>query len=111
MTTLANSLGIVKRNINRADKAAVAQLAKFGVATIHEAQGRAGLMKPYLRPIYAGAKICGTAVTVLTQPGDNWMLHVVAEPSWPKVSTAALSALVMLRLTMPNSYMAISPLL
>ena len=76
-------LGIVKRNIVRADKAAVEQLAKFGVATIHEAQGRVGLMKPYLRPIYNGAKICGTAVTVLTQPGDNWMLHVVAEQIQP----------------------------
>jgi 4-hydroxy-4-methyl-2-oxoglutarate aldolase len=77
------TLGIVKRNITRADKAAVEQLAKFGVATIHEAQGRVGLMKPYLRPIYNGAKVCGTAVTVLTQPGDNWMLHVVAEQIQP----------------------------
>jgi 4-hydroxy-4-methyl-2-oxoglutarate aldolase len=73
------TLGVVKRNITRADKAAVAKLSKFGVATIHEAQGRVGLMKPYMRPIYAGARTCGTAVTVLTHPGDNWMLHVVAE--------------------------------
>ena len=79
MTNLANTLGVVKRNIVRADKAAVDQLSKFGVATIHEAQGRVGLMKPYMRPVYAGAKVCGTAVTVLTHPGDNWMLHVVAE--------------------------------
>ena len=77
------TLGIVKRNIVRADKAAVAKLAKFGVATIHEAQGRVGLMKPYMRPIYTGAKVCGTAVTVLTHPGDNWMLHVVAEQIQP----------------------------
>ena len=77
------TLGIVKRNIVRADRAAVEQLAKFGVATIHEAQGRIGLMKPYLRPIYTGARVCGTAVTVLTQPGDNWMLHVVAEQIQP----------------------------
>lgn len=77
------ALGIVKRNIVRADRVAVAKLAKFGVATIHEAQGRIGLMKPYMRPIYCGAKICGTAVTVLTQPGDNWMLHVVAEQIQP----------------------------
>jgi 4-hydroxy-4-methyl-2-oxoglutarate aldolase len=77
------TLGIVKRNITRADKAAVDKLGKFGVATIHEAQGRVGLMKPYLRPIFTGARTCGTAVTVLTHPGDNWMLHVVAEQIQP----------------------------
>ena len=74
-----NNLGIVKRNIVRADRAAVEKLARFGVATIHEAMGRVGLMKPYMRPVYAGARLCGTAVTVLLQPGDNWMLHVAAE--------------------------------
>eukprot|EP01036_Dinobryon_divergens_P044025 gene44025-58703_t len=74
---------IVKRNIVRADKAAVARLAKIGVATIHEAMGRVGLMKPYMRPIYKGANICGTAVTVLLQPGDNWMMHVAAEQLQP----------------------------
>lgn len=74
-----NNLGIVKRNIVRADKAAVEKLSKFGVATIHEAMGRVGLMKPYMRPIYTGAHVCGTAVTVLLQPGDNWMMHVAAE--------------------------------
>jgi 4-hydroxy-4-methyl-2-oxoglutarate aldolase len=73
------TLGIVKRNITRANKAAVDKLSQFGVATIHEAQGRVGLMKPYMRPIFTGARTCGTAVTVLTHPGDNWMLHVVAE--------------------------------
>jgi len=78
-----NNLGIVKRSIVRADKAAVAKLAKFGVATIHEAMGRVGLMKPYMRPIYSQAQICGPAVTVLLQPGDNWMLHVVAEQLQP----------------------------
>ncbi len=72
-------LGIVKRNIVRADKVAVDKLSGFGVATIHEAMGRVGLMKPYMRPIYAGAHLCGTAVTVLLHPGDNWMMHVVAE--------------------------------
>ncbi len=76
-------LGIVKRNIVRADKVAVDQLAGFGVATIHEAMGRVGLMKPYMRPIYAGAHLCGTAVTVLLHPGDNWMMHVVAEQLQP----------------------------
>jgi 4-hydroxy-4-methyl-2-oxoglutarate aldolase len=79
MTMELNNLGIVKRNIVRADNTAVEKLAHFGVATIHEAMGRVGLMKPYLRPIYTGAHLCGTAVTVLLQPGDNWMLHVAAE--------------------------------
>ena len=74
-----NNLGVVKRNIVRADKAAVEKLSRFGVATIHEAMGRVGLMKPYMRPIYTGAHVCGTAVTVLLQPGDNWMMHVAAE--------------------------------
>ena len=72
-------LGIVKRNITRADKAAVEKLGRFGVATLHEAMGRVGLMKNYMRPVYKGARICGTAVTVLLQPGDTWMLHVAAE--------------------------------
>ena len=72
-------LGIVKRNIPRADRPAVDQLARFGSATVHEAMGRVGLMKPYLRPIYAGAHVAGPAVTVLLHPGDNWMMHVAAE--------------------------------
>ena len=74
-----NNLGVVRRNIARADRAAVEKLSRFGVATIHEAMGRVGLAKPYMRPIYTGAHLCGTAVTVLLQPGDNWMLHVAAE--------------------------------
>ena len=74
-----NELGIVKRNIFRVDKAAVEKLSRFGVATIHEAMGRVGLMLPYMRPIYPSAQACGPAVTVLLQPGDNWMMHVVAE--------------------------------
>ncbi len=76
-------LGIVKRNIQRADPAAVEKLSRFGVATVHEAMGRVGLMKPYMRPIYTGAHVCGTAVTVLLQPGDNWMMHVAAEQLQP----------------------------
>jgi 4-hydroxy-4-methyl-2-oxoglutarate aldolase len=76
-------LGIVKRNIVRADPAAVEKLARFGVATIHEAMGRVGLMKPFMRPIYGGARLCGTAVTILLQPGDNWMMHVAAEQLQP----------------------------
>ena len=74
-----SELGIVRRKINRADRALVDHLSRFGVATVHEAFGRLGLMKPYMRPIYAGAQISGTAVTVLLHPGDNWMLHAVAE--------------------------------
>jgi 4-hydroxy-4-methyl-2-oxoglutarate aldolase len=74
-----NNLGIVRRTIARADRAAVERLSGFGVATVHEAMGRVGLMKTYMRPIYAGARLCGPAVTVLLQPGDNWMLHVAAE--------------------------------
>lgn len=83
MTIPMNTLGIVKRNIVRADKTAVEQLSKFGVATIHEAMGRVGLMQPFMRPIYAGAHLCGTAVTVLLHPGDNWMMHVAAEQLQP----------------------------
>ena len=79
MNMAMNNLGLVVRNIQRADRAAVDKLARFGVATIHEAMGRVGLMKTYMRPIYAGAHLCGTAVTVLAHPGDNWMLHVAAE--------------------------------
>ena len=79
MSASMNNLGIVKRNIDRADAQAVERLASFGVATIHEAMGRVGLMKPYMRPIYTGARLCGTAVTVLLHAGDNWMMHVAAE--------------------------------
>lgn len=88
-----NNLGIVKRNIVRADLAAVEKLARFGTATVHEALGRAGLMKTYMRPIYPHAALCGTAVTALLQPGDNWMLHVAAEQIQPgDVVVAACTA-------------------
>lgn len=83
MSVQLNDLGIVKQNIERADPDAVARLAKLGVATIHEAMGRMGLMQPYMRPVYNGAKMCGTAITVLLQPGDNWMMHVAAEQVQP----------------------------
>ena len=85
-------LGVVYRNIQRADKTAADGLGKFGSATVHEAMGRVGLLKTYMRPIYPGAQISGTAVTVLLQPGDNWMLHVVAEQIQPgDVVVAALT--------------------
>ena len=86
-------LGIVKRNIVRTDAAAVQKLGKFGVATVHEAMGRVGLMQPYMRPIYSGALVSGTAVTVLLHPGDNWMMHVVAEQIQPgDIVVAAITA-------------------
>jgi len=74
-----NTLGIVKRTIPRPPREAVEHLSKFGVATVHEAMGRVGLTKPVLKPMYDGARLCGPAVTVLLQPGDNWMFHVAAE--------------------------------
>ena len=86
-------LGVVYRNIQRADRAAADGLAALGSATVHEAMGRVGLMKPYMRPIYPGAQVSGTAVTVLLHPGDNWMMHVVAEQIQPgDIVVAAISA-------------------
>ena len=76
-------LGVVYRNIHRADRAAADGLAALGSATVHEAMGRVGLMKPYMRPIQTGVQVSGTAVTVLLQPGDNWMMHVAAEQIQP----------------------------
>ncbi|GGI95449.1 4-carboxy-4-hydroxy-2-oxoadipate aldolase/oxaloacetate decarboxylase [Streptomyces brasiliensis] len=72
-------MSIVVRNSRRAERATVDALAGFGVATVHEAQGRTGLIDPALRPVWAGAHIAGTAVTVSVPPGDNWMLHVAVE--------------------------------
>ena len=86
-------LGVVYRNIQRTESAVADALAKFGSATVHEAMGRVGLMKPYMRPIYAGAPVAGTAVTVLLHPGDNWMMHVVAEQIRPgDIVVAAVTA-------------------
>ena len=86
-------LGVVYRNIRRADGDVAARLGALGTATVHEAMGRIGLMKPYMRPIYAGAQASGTAVTVLLHPGDNWMLHVAAEQIRPgDIVVAAVTA-------------------
>src|SRR3954449_8179039 len=89
-------LGVVYRNIKRADREAADGLAQFGSASVHEAMGRVGLMKPYMRPIYAGAQVSGTAVTVLLHPGDNWMMHVVAEQIRP-------GDIVVAAITSPNT--------
>jgi 4-hydroxy-4-methyl-2-oxoglutarate aldolase len=86
-------LGVVYRNIRRGDGTVAAKLGALGAATVHEAMGRVGLMKPYMRPIYTGAQASGTAVTVLLQPGDNWMLHVAAEQIRPgDIVVAAVTA-------------------
>jgi 4-hydroxy-4-methyl-2-oxoglutarate aldolase len=89
-------LGVVKRNISRAERSAADGLGHFGASTVHEAQGRVGLLHTDIRPIYRGARVSGTAVTVLLQPGDNWMLHVVAEQIQP-------GDIVVAALTSPNT--------
>ncbi|SIT51517.1 4-hydroxy-4-methyl-2-oxoglutarate aldolase [Paraburkholderia piptadeniae] len=86
-------LGVVYRNIRRADQNVAQRLGELGSATVHEAMGRTGLLKPHMRPIYPRARAAGTAVTVLLHPGDNWMLHVVAEQIQPgDVVVAAITA-------------------
>ena len=86
-------LGVVYRNITRTDKTVAEQLGQFGSATVHEAMGRVGLMSTYMRPINSTSHVSGTAVTVLLHPGDNWMMHVVAEQIQPgDIVVAACSA-------------------
>src|ERR1700739_1958432 len=88
-----SELGVVRRKVRRAERTAVEALGGYGVATVHEAMGRVGLLKPYMRPIYPGASVSGTAVTVLLHPGDNWMMHVVAEQIQPgDIVVAAITA-------------------
>ncbi len=76
-------LGVAIKNIQRAEQKDINNLEKFGSATVHEAQKRVGNLEPYLRPIYKGKRIAGSAITVLLQPGDNWMLHVAMELAKP----------------------------
>ena len=90
------TLGVAVRNIERADAKVVTELGRLGSATVHEALGRTGHMKPYMRPIYSGARIGGCAITILAQPGDNWMLHVAMELVQP-------GDIIVMAITSPSS--------
>ncbi|MGA7508160.1 MAG: 4-carboxy-4-hydroxy-2-oxoadipate aldolase/oxaloacetate decarboxylase [Erwinia billingiae] len=81
--SLVNKKGVVVRNIERAESELVAQFARYGVATTHEAQGRSGLLDVRVRPVQQNRTVAGSAVTVLVSPGDNWMFHVAVEQCQP----------------------------
>jgi len=84
---------IAIRNIHRANPKTIDEIGRMGVATVHEAQGRVGMMKPYMRPIYPDVRIAGSAVTIMAHPGDNWMLHVAIELCQPgDILVVAVSA-------------------
>ncbi len=83
MSTLIGKTGIVLRNIQRAEASLVNELGRYGVATVHEAQGRKGLLAPGITPIQRGTVISGSVITVLVAPGDNWMFHVAVEQCQP----------------------------
>ncbi|WP_454834436.1 4-carboxy-4-hydroxy-2-oxoadipate aldolase/oxaloacetate decarboxylase [Pseudomonas lini] len=83
MSSLIGKTGVVVRNVTRGDKQLIEEIRQFGVATVHEAQGRKGLLDNVIRPIQQNESISGSAITVLVAPGDNWMFHVAVEQCQP----------------------------